>query len=87
MVSGMDHTLQRGRAFEGAEMWRPIMEHMPAHSLQRGRAFEGAEMMMMSLRGLLSAPLQRGRAFEGAEIVSVSPCRSYYSLASTGPRF
>ena len=36
--------LQRGRAFEGAEMRGRLGLVTPAKSLQRGRAFEGAEI-------------------------------------------
>ncbi len=36
--------LQRGRAFEGAEMHEMLLRVDSIEKLQRGRAFEGAEM-------------------------------------------
>ncbi len=60
--------LQRGRAFEGAEISSALVHPVNRFTLQRGRAFEGAEIMRRDAEVTELEMLQRGRAFEGAEI-------------------
>ena len=79
--------LQRGRAFEGAEINAKLAQMTGPSLLQRGRAFEGAEINPSEAVSSFSVALQRGRAFEGAEMRNGWSHLGCLRPASTGPRF
>ena len=82
------HKLQRGRAFEGAEILiaqcRPVVVFggFNGAALLRARRFG-----FSSVLGSDFIWLQRGRAFEGAEMGQGADSQKSGNGASTGPRF
>ena len=84
--NGVSFSLQRGRAFWGAEIPFVYCRFNARTGLQRGRAFWGAEIQARAEGLEARIALQRGRAFWGAEMRDGQSGFRQFLRASTGPR-